>query len=91
MNQQYQKSEARWWTSKPAELVAEIDQELDREASLKVRKELLDEAIKIFESQPPEVREQKVIEWNTKFEHHLGTALRNIAESQSKIDSAPLM
>jgi hypothetical protein len=91
MNQSNQQTEARWWKSKPAELVAEIDHELDREANLKVRKELLEEAVSIFQSKPSQTRDEKVLEWKTKIEHHMATALRQNAEYQSTIDSAPLV
>lgn len=77
--------------AKPADLIAGIDGHLDRLACLKVRKELLEEAIAIFSSQPSEAREQMVADWKSKLELHMTSALKQNAEYQSTIDSVPLV
>lgn len=85
------KSIYKEWSSKSIDLIAAIDSHLDKDACLRVRKELLEEAIAIFESQPSEERDHKATNWKNKVEYHMTTILRQNAEYLSTIDSAPLV
>ena len=85
------KSENKGWSSKSIDLIAAIDSHLDKDACLKIRKELLEEAIAIFESQPSEERDHKSLNWKNKVEHHMTVILKENAEYLSTIDSAPLV
>lgn len=85
------KSENKGWNSKSIDLIAAIDSHLDKDACLKVRKELLEDAIAIFESQPSEGRDQKSVNWKNKVEHQMTNIIRQNAEYLSTIDSAPLV
>lgn len=73
------------------QLVSEIDVQLDRMAALKVRKEVLEDAIAIFKSEPSEERDDLVANWKHNIEHVMGTVVRQNAEYLSTIDSAPLV
>lgn len=77
--------------SKTSDLIAEIDSHLDQIACLKVRKELLEEMIAIFQSQPSVERDNKISNWKAKIEQNMTCTIRQNAEYLSTIDSAPLV
>lgn len=83
--------ETKGWSSKSAELIADIDSHLDQISCLKVRKELLEEAILIFKSRKSEERDKLISDWKAKLEQQMTIALRQNAEYLSTIDSAPLV
>ena len=91
MNELKIKPDSSFSNSKAGDLIAEIDSHMDQIACLKVRKELLEEMISIFQSQPSVERDNKIVEWKSKIEQHMTTTVRQNAEYLSTIDSAPLV